>query len=79
MQTAVTKWGNSLAVRLPRNLASDAGLSHGTPIDLRIQGESLVITRTRKRYKLQDLLEQMKPEHRHKETDWGEPVGEEVW
>jgi antitoxin component of MazEF toxin-antitoxin module len=39
----------------------------------------LVVTPVRRRFKLADLLAQMKPEHRHPETDWGEPRGEEEW
>jgi antitoxin component of MazEF toxin-antitoxin module len=33
----------------------------------------------RVRLSLEELLADFKPEHRHPETDWGPPVGKEVW
>ncbi len=33
----------------------------------------------RVRLSLEELLADFKPEHRHEETDWGPPVGKEVW
>jgi len=77
MQTAIAKWGNSLALRLPRNLAEDARMAEGTPVDLQLEGDRLVITVARPRYELTDLLEGLRPENRHEETDWGGPRGAE--
>ena len=79
MRAAIAKWGNSLALRLPQALAADARLYEGTRVDLKIEGEKLVITLARPRYKLSELLAQMKPEHTHEETDWGESKGDESW
>jgi antitoxin MazE len=79
MQTAIAKWGNSLALRLPRNVAADARLYEGTPVELRVEGERLVIVVARPKYRLADLLAQLKPEHAHGETDWGPARGEEEW
>ncbi len=79
MQTAIAKWGNSLAVRLPRHLAEGANLSVGSPVEIRVEDHSLVIRSTRPRYKLSDLLEQHKASHQHEEADWGQPMGEEAW
>jgi antitoxin MazE len=79
MNAVVAKWGNSLAVRLPRHLAADARLSEGTRIDMHIEGGALVVRPARPRYTLKELLEGYKPEHRHEEVDWGPPVGKEVW
>ena len=79
MQGAVAKWGNSLALRLPRAIAEDARLVEGTPVDLRVEGEKLIVTASRTRYDLAELLKGMKAENRHEETDWGGPRGEETW
>ncbi|HLW28443.1 MAG TPA: AbrB/MazE/SpoVT family DNA-binding domain-containing protein [Kiloniellales bacterium] len=79
MRGAVSRWGNSIAVRIPKAIAEGAHLKVGDEIKLELKGESIVMTPARKRYALKDLLAQMKPEHRHEETDWGEPQGEEVW
>jgi antitoxin MazE len=83
MKANIAKWGNSLAVRLPRSLAADAGLHEGTSVDMRLDGQSLVITTSRPRYQLAELLAQLKSmrrrKTRHQEVDWGPPQGEEQW
>ena len=79
MHSAIAKWGNSLALRLPRTIAKDAGLVEGTPVELRVEGENLIVTAARTRYELSELLKGMRPDNRHEETDWGEPHGEERW
>lgn len=77
MQGTVAKWGNSLAVRLPRHLAESAKLSEGVAVELAVEDQALIIRPTRRRYKLAELLAQ--DNARHKEVDWGEPKGEEAW
>jgi antitoxin MazE len=80
MQTTIGKWGNSLALRLPRTIAADARLCEGTAVELQIVGDTLVVRpATRPRYQLAELLEGYRPEHRHEEIDWGPPVGREAW
>jgi antitoxin MazE len=79
MQSAVAKWGNSLALRLPQTIARDAHLVEGTPVDLRVEGENLIVTAARTRYDLAELLKGIRAENRHGETDWGGPRGEETW
>ena len=76
---AVTKWGNSLAVRLPKPLADGAHLSVGTPVDMRVENGALVISAAKPKYKLDDLLQGHKPEYNHKDAGFGGPVGEEIW
>lgn len=78
--TQISKWGNSLAVRIPTAIAKEAELSEGDPLSVRVAEDgSIVIRPARRRYKLEDLLEGMKPSQRHPETDWGPPRGREVW
>ena len=77
MKTSIGKWGNSLALRLPKNVAEDAGLFEGTTVDVRTQDGEIIIAPTQPKQKLDDLLARFKPEHRLDETDWGDPVGEE--
>lgn len=80
MQLAIAKWGNSLALRLPRHVAQDANLSEGVPVELTVRDGTVVVTPVRKKFRLDDLLAQMsQDEHRHAETDWGEAQGDEVW
>lgn len=79
MRTAVGKWGNSLALRLPRELTAEMNLREGSPVELTIQNDAIVITPTRPRYKLSELLANLKTTQQHVETDWGEEKGKEAW
>jgi len=79
MKTAIGKWGNSLAIRLPRSIASELELREGTPVELRTEGGVLVIREARPRYRLTDLLAQTNSGNLHGEVDWGLPQGEEEW
>ena len=79
MRASIAKWGNSLALRLPKGLAEDARLVEGATVDLRVENGTLVVAPARKRYRLADLLAESKPETGHGETDWGAPRGKETW
>ena len=52
MQTTVSKWGNSLALRLPRHVAEEVKLVEGSTVSVEIEDGSLRVTPTRKRFKL---------------------------
>lgn len=79
MQTVIKKWGNSLALRLPQRLASDLRLEDGSTVSLAVEDRALVVRPARKRYRLEDLLDQTPAEARHGETDWGNAKGGEEW
>ena len=79
MIVKIQKWGNSLGVRIPKSLAQDAGIREGTSVDLRVESGRLIIAPAGKRYTLEELVSRITPENRHPETDWGAPVGKEVW
>lgn len=77
MQATIAKWGNSLALRLPRRVAEDARLAEGTTVDLQVEGDRLVVIPARPKYRLADLLVKHTEAHKHEETDWGPPQGRE--
>ncbi len=79
MRAKFAKWGNSLALRLPKKFAADAQLHEGTAVDLQVEGESLIVTRSRPKFELSDLLSQLKTERRHEEVDWNARKGAEEW
>jgi antitoxin MazE len=79
VETAIAKWGNSLAIRLPRSLAAEIGLQEGTAVDLQADGGVLTIRPARPRYRLADLLARLDADKVHEEVDWGGPQGEEAW
>jgi antitoxin MazE len=76
----VQKWGNSLAVRLPRGVASDADLHLGSTVSVEPTREGLLLrpTRPTRKYRLRDLLAQCKGKTPPPEVDWGPPVGREL-
>jgi antitoxin MazE len=75
----VTRWGNSLAVRIPKALAAQTDLHEGAEVELSIADGTLVVRPRTRAYRLDDLLDQVTPENRHDEVDWGAPQGKEAW
>ncbi len=80
MKTQLTKWGNSLAVRVPKPVADAAGLRQGDQLELRVAGPGAVRMRKAKRkLTLAQLLRGITPENCHGERDWGRTAGKEEW
>ena len=80
MQTKIQKWGNSLALRIPRSFAREAGVAAGSEVDLSVQDGDLVVKpATRRTYQLKDLLRRVTAKNLHGEVDTGRPVGREIW
>ena len=80
MMTKVQKWGNSLAVRIPRSVAEDTQLSSGKTVNLVVHDGQIVIAPTRQRqFRLKDLLRGVTPRNRHAEIATGNAVGQEAW
>ena len=80
MQTKIKKWGNSLALRIPKLLASDASLKLNELVDMSIDQGSIIITPiSEKEYSLEKLLKKVSKNNLHGEFDTGAPVGKEIW
>ena len=80
MLTKVKKWGNSRAIRIPKELALEIGLDFGTQVELIGEnGDLRIVAVKRPRYTLEELVAQIAQENRHEEWDTGPPVGKEVW
>jgi len=80
MQTKIKKWGNSLALRIPKLLALDVNLKQNELVDLSIDKGSIIITPIdEKEYSLGKLLKGVTKNNLHGEFDTGAPVGKEVW
>lgn len=78
MQQNITKWGNSLALRLPSHLAKASRIAEGATVNLEMRDGSLVVTPVRKKFKLADLLKDFEVETAE-EFDWGKTEGDEEW
>ena len=75
----VTRWGNSLAVRIPKALAEQTDLHEGSEVELSITDGALTVRPRARGYTLEQLLDEVTPENRHDEIDWGEPQGKQAW
>ena len=76
----ISKWGNSLAVRIPLAIAKQASLTEGDAVKLALDPEGGIVLRPiRRKYELSDLVARITPKNRHPETDWGRPQGKESW
>jgi antitoxin MazE len=79
-EARVSKWGNSLAVRIPLAIAKQASLGEGDCVTLALDPDGGIVLRpTRRKYELSELVAQITSKNRHPETDWGRPQGEESW
>ncbi|CAN1213185.1 AbrB/MazE/SpoVT family DNA-binding domain-containing protein [Tumidithrix helvetica PCC 7403] len=80
MTVQITKWGNSLAVRIPKAVAELAEIHEGTYMRFQVIDGAIVLTpEPRKRYSLNELLEGMTEENLHGEISTGAIVGNEEW
>ena len=77
--TQVSKWGNSLGLRLPKSVARDAHLDEGDTVEVSFDNGAIVIRPSRPRYSLDELVGRITARNRHTESDWGGPLGDEVW
>ena len=80
METTIQKWGNSLAVRVPRSIARKLALKAGSAVALREEKKAIIIRAVPKtRASLQELIAMIRPENIHGEADWGKLAGKEIW
>jgi len=79
MKSKIQKWGNSLALRIPKSFAEEARVKEGADVDLCLKDGQLVVIPIRPRKTLRELLAGVTSENLHGETDTGKPQGNEVW
>ncbi len=80
MKTRVRRWGNSLAVRIPKSFAEEVGLEHDSPVDLRLSGGKLVLEPSSPPSpRLDELLRRVRKSNLHGEVDTGPAQGREAW
>lgn len=80
MKIQVQKWGNSLALRIPKSFATETKIDQGTMVELQLIDGKLVIEPVAEAdYALDQLLAGLTAENLHSEIDCGSPEGNEVW
>lgn len=80
MRTRVQKWGNSLALRIPKSFAAEAGLRREGPVDILLGHGQLVIRPVAEpKRTLKQLLAGVTKQNLHHEVDTGHALGKEAW
>ena len=80
MITAVQKWGNSLALRIPKAYAEETRIHDGSSVDLTLHEGNLIITPVRKKsFTLEELLNGITSDNQHDSIDSGSATGQEIW
>jgi antitoxin MazE len=80
MRTRIRKWGNSLALRIPKSFATEVGLDLDAPVDVSLVDGKLVVTPAiEPALTLEHLLAQVTEDNLHREVDTGPPMGNEAW
>ncbi len=80
MRTRVQRWGNSLAIRIPKSVAEEVGLGENTPVHLPLADGKLVLEPvTEHDFSLDRLLANLTEENLHREIATGPSLGNEAW
>ena len=79
MIAKAAQWGNSIGVRIPRELAKRAGIGVGSTLEIDEADDGIVIKPVRrKEYSLKELVKGITRQNRHDEVDFGRPDGKEI-
>ena len=78
--TTVSRWGNSLAVRIPKGILERSRVREGDSLELNVSEDGgRVLRPVRRPCTLEELVASITPENRPSETDWGAARGDEAW
>ena len=79
MIAKTAQWGNSIGVRIPRDLAKRAGISVNSTVEIDEADDGIVIKPVgKKEYSLKELVKGITRQNRHDEVDFGRPAGREI-
>lgn len=79
MKATIQKWGNSLAVRIPKNITKDSRVSEGSNVDIMVENGKIVLSPVKKEYYLNELLKNITIDNIHSEISTGDQIGGEIW
>lgn len=80
MRARIQKWGNSLALRIPRPFAAESNLRENSSVDVSVRdGRILVVPIVEPEIALEQLVAGITRQNRHSEFETGEAVGIEAW
>ncbi len=79
MTVTLRKWGNSLAVRIPKSVVVDCRLFPGAAVQVSVRNGEVVLVPEPPRQTLNELLAGVTRRNLHREVETGAPVGREAW
>ncbi len=79
MKTTVQRWGNSLAIRIPKSFAEEIEVGQGDQVEMGISEGRLIIAPKPSNYDLADLVDEIRPSNLHQELETGGAKGKEAW
>ncbi len=75
----VSRWGNSLALRIPASAVKRLKLDEGSAMSVQVSGDAITLRPSTSEPTLAELLDGVTPDMVGGEMDWGKPVGKEMW
>ena len=78
MTVAIKKWGNSLALRIPKDIAQTLHIENNSTLELNIKDGALIIEPQNESL-LESLVSRIDADNLHAEIDTGKAVGNEEW
>ncbi|MBI3189887.1 MAG: AbrB/MazE/SpoVT family DNA-binding domain-containing protein [Ignavibacteriales bacterium] len=80
MRIKIQKWGNSLALRIPKAFAFQSRIRQDEYVILTLENNKIIVEPTEeKKYSLEELISGIKKSNLHNEIDSGKRVGVELW
>jgi antitoxin MazE len=79
VKVQLVKWGNSHAVRIPKTVLEQVAIREGDELEIRVEEGRIAIEPATPKLTLASLVARITPRNSHREQDWGEPAGREVW
>lgn len=78
MTVSLKKWGNSLALRIPKDVANSLHVDNNSLMELDVK-DGILTLKPKKSNRLESLVSQINDDNLHKEIDTGRSVGYEEW
>lgn len=78
MKTQIVKWGNNLAVRIPKPFVQEARMKEGDSLEIEATSDRIELRRITQPPRLIRLIAQITPENRYGEVSTKVEVGRET-
>lgn len=79
MRVQIQKWGNSLALRIPKAFAVESNIEEGSTVLVTLEQKGILMKAEKNELTLENLIGGITNDNIHDEIDFGEPKGNEVW